>query len=71
MTLKSIASPVLLTLLAAAPAFAQNAARQLESFAANGNTLEIAVSDGRYLIKPYQEDQLMDELNAVLKERRA
>ncbi len=53
MTLKSIASPVLVTLLAAAPAFAQNAARQLESFAANGNTLEIAVSDGRYLIKPY------------------
>ena len=29
------------------------AERRLENFAANGNTLEIAVSDGRYLIKPY------------------
>jgi oligosaccharide 4-alpha-D-glucosyltransferase len=31
----------------------QAAERRLESFAANGNTLEITVSDGRYLIKPY------------------
>ena len=45
---KSIA---LLSLLAFSSV--QAAERRLESFAANGNTLEIAVSDGRYRIKPY------------------
>jgi alpha-glucosidase/oligosaccharide 4-alpha-D-glucosyltransferase len=40
--------------LAASPlAFGQNADRQFHGFASNHNTLEIATSDGRYLIKPY------------------
>jgi oligosaccharide 4-alpha-D-glucosyltransferase len=44
----------LAVLLAASPlAIAQNAERRLERFTNNGNTLEIATSDGRYLIKPY------------------
>ena len=34
-------------------AFAQNAERQFKSVTQNGNTLEIATADGRYLIKPY------------------
>ncbi|MEW7847720.1 TIM-barrel domain-containing protein [Massilia aurea] len=34
-------------------AFAQNAERQFKSVTQNGNTLEIATGDGRYLIKPY------------------
>jgi alpha-glucosidase/oligosaccharide 4-alpha-D-glucosyltransferase len=40
--------------VAASPlAFAQNAERQFQGFNNNHNTLEIATSDGRYLIKPY------------------
>jgi oligosaccharide 4-alpha-D-glucosyltransferase len=34
-------------------AFAQNAERQFKSVTQDGNTLEIATADGRYLIKPY------------------
>jgi len=34
-------------------AFAQNAERQFKGVTQNGNTLEIATADGRYLIKPY------------------
>jgi alpha-glucosidase (family GH31 glycosyl hydrolase) len=43
----------LAALLAAFSAFSQNADRQFQGFRANGNTLEISTSDGRYLIKPY------------------
>ncbi|MFL6673406.1 MAG: TIM-barrel domain-containing protein [Massilia sp.] len=44
----------LAVLLAASPlACAQNADRQFHSFRQDHNTLEIATSDGRYLIKPY------------------
>ncbi len=42
-----------LCLLASPLAFAQNADRQLERVSHNNNTLELATSDGRYLIKPY------------------
>jgi oligosaccharide 4-alpha-D-glucosyltransferase len=52
MTLTPIAR--LAVLIAASPlAFAQNADRRLEHFTHNNNTLDIATSDGRYLIKPY------------------
>jgi oligosaccharide 4-alpha-D-glucosyltransferase len=40
-------------LVASQSAFAQNAERQFRSVTQNGNTLEIATGDGRYLIKPY------------------
>jgi oligosaccharide 4-alpha-D-glucosyltransferase len=42
-----------LCLLASPLALAQNAERQLQGFRHNQNTLELATSDGRYLIKPY------------------
>ncbi|MGH8854820.1 MAG: TIM-barrel domain-containing protein [Telluria sp.] len=42
-----------LCLLATPVAFAQNADRQLQGVKHNQNTLELATSDGRYLIKPY------------------
>ncbi|HEX9172622.1 MAG TPA: glycosyl hydrolase, partial [Telluria sp.] len=55
MTLTPIAR--LAVLLAASPlALAQNAERRLEHFTTNNNTLEIATSDGRYLIKPYSDN---------------
>lgn len=40
-------------LAATSAAYAQNADRQFQGFAARGNALEIATNDGRYLIKPY------------------
>ncbi|MFC0254529.1 TIM-barrel domain-containing protein [Massilia consociata] len=44
----------LFTPLAFSPAaLAQNAERQLQGVTRNQNTLELATSDGRYLIKPY------------------
>ena len=60
MTTSTIAR-LALCLLAAAPAFsplahaapATPAERQLLGFTRNQNTLELATSDGRYLIKPY------------------
>ena len=44
---------LVLCLLASPLAFAQNADRQLKGHGTNQNTLELATSDGRYLIKPY------------------
>ena len=47
-------APGLALFLAASPyADAQNADRKLQGVTQNGNTLEIATSDGRYLVKPY------------------
>jgi alpha-glucosidase/oligosaccharide 4-alpha-D-glucosyltransferase len=52
MTIATIAR--LAVLLAASPlALAQSAEREFQSFRTNHNTLEIATSDGLYLIKPY------------------
>ncbi|UVW27294.1 TIM-barrel domain-containing protein [Massilia sp. H6] len=42
-----------LCLLVSTSAHAQNAERQLLGVSGNANTLELATSDGRYLIKPY------------------
>lgn len=47
---------LVLCLLASPLAFAQNADRQLQGVTTNQNTLELATSDGRYLIKPYSAD---------------
>ncbi|MCD2519457.1 DUF5110 domain-containing protein [Massilia sp. G4R7] len=44
---------LMLCLLASPLAYAQNADRQLQGHTRNQNTLELATSDGRYLIKPY------------------
>lgn len=44
---------LVLCLFASPLAIAQNADRQLQGVTRNQNTLEIATSDGRYLIKPY------------------
>ncbi|MDB5746758.1 MAG: glycosyl hydrolase [Massilia sp.] len=55
MTKATIAGLALL--LAASPwADAQNADRKLQGVRQNGNTLEIATSDGRYLVKPYSSN---------------
>ena len=45
-----------LCLMASPLAFAQNADRQLEGVIRNQNTLEIATTDGRYLIRPYADN---------------
>ncbi len=44
---------LVLCLLASPLAFAQNAERQLQGVTQHQDTLELATSDGRYLIKPY------------------
>ncbi len=50
---KTTIARLLLCLLASPLAFAQNAERQFQGVTRNQNTLELATSDGRYLIKPY------------------
>jgi oligosaccharide 4-alpha-D-glucosyltransferase len=55
---KSTIARLVLCLLTASPAFgplahAADPERRLQGFARNQNTLELATSDGRYLIKPY------------------
>jgi oligosaccharide 4-alpha-D-glucosyltransferase len=52
MNLTPIARLAVLT-FASPLAIAQNAERRLEHYTNNNNTLEIATSDGRYLVKPY------------------
>lgn len=47
---------LVLCLLASPLAFAQNADRQLQGATPTQNTLELATSDGRYLIRPYSAD---------------
>jgi len=48
-----LASIPLAASLACSPAHAQNAERRLRDVIRHGDTLELRVSDGRYLIKPY------------------
>ncbi len=50
---KTTIARLLLCLMASPLAYAQNAERQLQGHTLNRNTLELATSDGRYLIKPY------------------
>jgi alpha-glucosidase/oligosaccharide 4-alpha-D-glucosyltransferase len=52
--MKTVNIPGLALCLAASPqAYAQNAQRQFEGFSQSGDTIDIATSDGHYLIKPY------------------
>ena len=52
---KALFAPLALTLCAplCVPVFAQNLDRHLQSVSRHDNLLDIATSDGRYLIKPY------------------
>ena len=50
---KTTIAGLALCLVAAPHAGAQNADRLLRGVTQNGNTLDIATSDGRYLVKPY------------------
>jgi alpha-glucosidase (family GH31 glycosyl hydrolase) len=50
---------LLILLLGMAPAMAQNAARQFQGYAVNGNVLEVRTSDGVVRIRPYS-DQIVE-----------
>ncbi|MFC5460352.1 TIM-barrel domain-containing protein [Massilia niabensis] len=55
-TIGGLALGLALCMAATPHAGAQNADRKLQGVTQNGNTLEIATSDGRYLVKPYSSN---------------